>query len=270
VTAQRLDRDQDRRVVGVLLDDRVELVGDDRARGHHVVRVRRHERARAAVPHVGAVLAHRAVDLALRQVDLLGAARRRDGLQHDLLVERADPAAVLVDGDLHVVVVVVGDDHRVLLHRRVVGEAERRRRLVVEVGGPEVTADVGRLGERALARRHAGAVAAHRAGVALLEQRAAGAVAIAHPHLIDLAAVHLIGDAHRAADLLDAHLIVGARDRHVVDAVRDALLPAERGAAVLAGGVVVVVAAGRRPAGRDHQPEREAKQPKSWTHGAGR
>ena len=92
VGAERLDRDQRRRVVAELLDDRVELVDDHGRRRHDVERVRRHERPGAAVLGVCPVLAHRAVDLALREVDAIRGVRRDGGARDRLLVQRFSDA----------------------------------------------------------------------------------------------------------------------------------------------------------------------------------
>ena len=69
----------------------------------------------------------------------------------------------------------------------------------------------------ALARGLALAVAAHRAGGAGADHGAAGAGAVALPDLVVGAAVGLVGVAHRTADLGDADLIGGARDRRASD-----------------------------------------------------
>ena len=93
---------------------------------------------------VGAILPHRSVDLALREIELFEALGWYDTGIDNLFRERLTRAAgVPIDGDRRGSVGVVGDGDCKLLDRSIVPATEKEiDSFIVEVNGPEMTADV--------------------------------------------------------------------------------------------------------------------------------
>jgi hypothetical protein len=161
-------RDEERRVVRELLDDGVELVGDDGEVGGDPVGVRAEERAGAIVVSRRG----RAIDLALGQIDLKDAALPDHVVEDDAEGGRRARRRV-VDLHRHVRggVAGVGQDHRELGAGRVVLAEQGVRVLVVEIDGPVLTAEVAAVHRRGGAR--IGAARGGATGVADLAQRTA-------------------------------------------------------------------------------------------------
>jgi len=274
VLAQGLGRDQDRGVVGELLDDRVELVGDHGAVGDHAVGVGGDEGPRTRVHLVGAVLAHATVDLALGQVDLHqalgghldGHADAVVGLDGRLGHGFSEARHVLVDVGGHREVVDVGDDHGELLGRRVIGPHHGDDGLVVEIDGPELTTHVGGGEHRGMAAVDA---LAEQAGLLLGAvqhglQLVAG-VALHHGVLLAVPFPLRAGNAALAVDAVDRALLFGPGVVGLAGAGGPALTLDGAGRALTIVAVVAVerlVASGiiaRRKNQRDHEEQGSEK-----------